>query len=555
MPLAKISADLGEPLAVVTRPEKLFIAAWSTVLLVVCFLPLVYGFNAAPDGWQFTGFHTPGLNDYQGYVAWMRQASDGHFLFIDRFTTEAAGRISFHPVFWLVGAASGITGLPILAFWYLVVGACLVLMVAAIYRFCAEFTDSVGTRVLSTVLATTASGLGWLFPGSAATSVIERPIDLWMEEANQFRAVCSSFFTLTLALALMLLAVVWMLRYYRDGQLRAAVIAGLLALVLGMVHPYDLLTLYAILGVWTLFAGRRRWPGMIVLVAISAPILVYGFLAVRFDPVLSQLDLEMAMPPLSAYVIGWGLPLLLAAVALLMPSVWRDHRRLTLLLVWVVVNLALLLAPIDIRRKLAWGLQAIFCLLAAMSLRALILWLAAPLADRPSWRRAVAVTMAAIAAVVMAFGSWQFFLLQFQDRSAGRYLPEGVMEAFRVLDEQAAADDVVLAGPGIAGFIPGWTGSTAFWGHWALTVDVAAKRDLAVRLTTPGRLIDRAAAARALEEHRVRFVVLDSVSAAMGPGKTWPVDEERLPIAPYVRKVYRNDDAVILEVLPISSDI
>jgi hypothetical protein len=39
----------------------------------------------------------------------------------------------------------------------------------------------------------------------------------------------------------------------------------------------------------------------------------------------------------------------------------------------------------------------------------------------------------------------------------------------------------------------------------------------------------------------------------MGPGRTWPVDEERLPIAPFVRPVYRNDDAVLLEVSAPSS--
>jgi hypothetical protein len=548
-----MSADFDPPSPVLDQREKLFVAVWSIFLVAVCFVPIVHGFATAPPGWQFTGFHSPGLNDYQGYMAWMRQARDGHFLFLDRFTTEPHGRISFHPLFWLMGTVSAWTGVPLLALWYGVLAACLVLMVWAIHRFSAEFTESRPTRVLATVLATTASGLGWLFPGAPGTHVIRRPIDLWLEEANQFRAVGSSFFTLTLALALMLLAAVWMLRYFRDGALRDAAVAGLMALVLGMVHPYDLVTLYAVLGVWTLLAGRRRFPGMVVMVAVSVPILVYGFLAVRLDPVLSRFDLAMEMPPLSAWVIGWGLPLALALAAFLTPSVWRDHRRVRLLLVWVAVHLALLLTPVEFRRKLSWGLQAIFCLLAATSLRALVLWLTVPLASRPAWRRAAAVAMAGVAVAAMAFGSLQFLLVQLQDRGTGRYLPDGVIEALRVLDEKTSEDDVVLAGPGVAGFVPGWAGATAFWGHWALTVDLAAKRRLAVQLTTPGRLIDRAAAGAVLAEHRVRFVVLDRVSAAMGPGRTWPVDEERLPIAPFVRPVYRNDDAVLLEVSAPSS--
>ncbi len=69
-----------------------------------------------------------------------------------------------------------------------------------------------------------------------------------------------------------------------------------------------------------------------------------------------------------------------------------------------------------------------------MSLRTLLFWLSAPLVNRPQWRRAAAVILAGIVAAVMAIGSLQFLLIQFQDRGAGRYLPDGVIEAFRVLD-------------------------------------------------------------------------------------------------------------------------
>ncbi len=549
-------ASLGER-------QSLLVAVWALAIVLVSFAPIWFGYATVADGWQFTGFHATELNDLQSYMAWIRQARDGHLLFVDKFTSEPHGRVIFHPLFLGIGAAARWTGASMINVWHAVQGLSLVLLVFAIFRFCAEFTDSKATRVLALVLATTASGLGWMFPGSEVSSVIERPIDLWQEEANQFHAICSSFFTLTLASALMLLAAVGMMRYYRTGRLRDAVKTGGLTLLLAAVHPYDVVTLYAVLGVWTLLAGRRRWAGMIVLVAMSAPYLLYGFLALRLDPVLSGIVWFMEMPPVSAYVVGWGLPLALALLALLLPPVWRDNRHVRLLLVWIAVNLSLLLVPVEFRRKLILSLHVIFSLLAAMAIRALAAKLTAGLSRRPSLRQAAAAAAALPVVAFMAVGSVQFLFAQLQERTFGRFLPDHVADAFHHLDERSVEGDVVLAGPALAGFVPGWTGATAFWGHWAQTVDVGRKTDLARRLITPGAPIGRHAVARALAEHRIRYVVLDAASAAIGAVGTWPIPAgrlpvegtwpiavEQLPIEPFVRSIHRDDWVEILEVRP-----
>ncbi len=556
-------ADFDQRAVIVGERQALLVAGWALFLVVVSFAPIWFGYATAEDGWRFTGFHARELNDVQSYMAWIRQARDGHLLFVDKFTSEPHGRIIFHPLFWGIGSAARWTGLPIMSLWHAVQGLSLVLLVFAIFRFCTEFTNSKPTRVLALVLATTTSGLGWMFPSSEALPVIERPVDLWQLEANPFRAMCSSFFTITLALALMLWVVLGMMRYFRTGRLRDAAKAGGLTLLLVAVHPYDVVTLYAVLGAWTLLAGRHRWAGMIVLVVMSAPYLLYGFLAVRFDSVLSDIVWFMEVPPVSAYLVGLGLPLALAALALLLPSVWRDHRHVRLLLVWIAVNPVLLVLPVTFRRKLIWGMHVVICLLAAMAIRALATKLTAGLADRPGLRKTLGAAIVLPAAAFMAIGSGQFYLAEMRERTFGRFLPEDVVDALHRLDEESSEHDIVLAGPALAGFVPGWTGTTAFWGHWAQTVDFERKRDLARRLITPGGAIGRVAAARALTEHRIRYVVLDASSAAFDAVDTWPIPidrlpvegtwpiaVERLPIRPFVRSIYRNDWVEILEVRP-----
>ncbi len=556
-----IVVDFDQRAVGVGECQALFVAVWALLMVVVGFVPIWFGYAAAPDGWRFTGLHAGTLNDLQGYMAWIRQARDGHLLFVDKFTSEPHSRVIFHPLFWGIGSVARWSGLSIMSLWHVVQGLSLVLLIFAIFWFCAEFTESTAIRVLALVLATTAAGLGWMFPGSEALPVIERPIDLWQLEANPFRAICSSFFTLTLALALMLWVVIGMMRYFRTGRLRDAARAGGLTLLLAAVHHYDVLTLYAVLGAWALLAGRRRWAGMIVLVAMSAPYLLYGFLAVRLDPVLSGIVWFMEVPPVSAYLVGWGLPLTLAALALLLPSVWRDHPHVRLLLVWIAVNPVLLVLPVAFRRKLIWGMHVIICILAAMAIRALAARLTAGLADRPRFRKTLAAAAALPAVAFMAIGSSQFLLAEVRERTFGRFLPEEVAEAFHRLDEESGEHDVVLAGPALAGFVPGWTGATVFWGHWAQTVDVARKIDLARRLITPGALIDRDAVVRALAEHRIRYVVLDAASAAASTIDTWPIPVDRfpvdgtwpialeqLPIHPFVRSIHRDGWVEILEV-------
>ena len=548
--------------AAVRREEWMWVGAWAVLMVLVCFVPIWFGYALAADGWTFTGLHAGALNDYQSYMAWIRQAEDGHLLFVDKFTSEPHRRVIFHPLFWLIGSLARWTSAPVIGVWYLFQGLGVALLVLAIYRFAAEFTDSPATRVLALVLATTSAGLGWLFPGADQPSVVQRPIDLWQEEAFGLRAICSSFFTLTLALALMLLVAVSMLRYFRSGRLRHAAAAGAIALLLATVHPYDLVTLYAVLGVWTLDAGRRRWPGMIVLVALSAPYLLYGFLAIRLDPVLSRIVWVMEMPPVSAYAIGWGLPLALSVLGLLLPTVWRENRHVRLLLAWLAVQLLLLLVPLEFRRKLNLGLHVILSLLAAMTIRTLAAWMTARVVE-DSRRRTVAGAAVALPLVaLMAVGSFHLLLFQLRDRTFGRFLPVELVEALRELDERSGEEDVVLAGPALAGFVPGWAGATSFWGHWAQTVDIEGKVDLARRLLAPDGAIDPDAAARALAGHRIRWVVLDAASAAMGAGagqpsiapaaggEPWPLPVERLPVAPFTRPVFENARAVILEVLP-----
>ena len=213
----------------IVRREWSLVALWTLEVLAVVMAPVWHGYHQADSDSQFVGFVGRYHNDYHSYLAWIRQAYDGHALFRNMYTTEPHGRVFFHPLFWLMGALSRGTGVSFMVVWHVVQGLGCMLMIGVLYRFFAFFTDNKATRFLALVLSTTASGFGWMV-NVEGTPWLEWPIDLWLVEANQFQAMVTSFFTLPIALGLMLLAMVWSLRYFESGRLRDALIGGIFAL-------------------------------------------------------------------------------------------------------------------------------------------------------------------------------------------------------------------------------------------------------------------------------------------------------------------------------------
>ena len=499
----------------ITRPERSIVLAWTAILLLVVAAPIWHGYLQAKAGWQFAGFVGRYHNDYHSYLAWIRQAFEGHVLFKNLFTTEPHGRLFFHPLFWLMGTACRVSGASVQAVWAIVHVLGCVLMIMSIYRFGAQFTGCRTVRLLAFVLATTATGFGWLTSPHDQTPWLQRSIDLWVVESNQLQAMMTSFFTLPIALGLLLSTMVSALRYMRTGNRRHIWCGGILGLALAAVHQYDMVTLYSVLAIWTLMAGTKRFRGMLVLVAISMPYCLYSLAVVKYDPVMSQVSWDMRSPTVLSHVMGWGLPLLLCIASVVMPKIWRQNRDVSCLVAWLLAGVVLLCLPIAFARKLMWGMHVPICLLAAMGTVHLARAAVIPI-QRRRWRQALTAAAVLIVVVCSAFGSVAFVTELFRrnaEHQWGDYLPESHLEAMRWIDEHSREGDAALATPDITPMLPGWTGITVFEGHWAQTIDQARKREFAGTLFGATGSIDINEAARILRRNRIRFIAMDRSSA------------------------------------------
>ncbi len=525
--------------------------AVALLLLCAAAAPIVSGYLHERPGERFLGLAPAYYEDYQSYFAWMRQAEQGHLLFRDLFTSEPHRRLVLLPVFWLMGTAARVTGASLVAVWWIVHAAATVLLVFAIHAFAARFCGDRPTRLLALALAATASGLGWLVPAAALAGMPEaqQPIDLWMVEANQSFPVSTSYFTLPLALALMLLALLRLLRYLDDGRLPDAAAAGGIALAVAMTHQYDVVTLLAVAAAWAAVLRRNRWRGLALFAAIPAPFVAYSLAVVKLDPVLSRLTWTMQVPGVTAHAVGWGIPLLLAAGAVLLPAVRRGHRDVPLLMAWLLAVAVLLLAPIEFRRKLIWGAHVPMAVLAAMT--AAWAWRRTAGGGAPTRRRRTLAWAAGVALVgVCAIGSIlgeHTLLRRAAERETDEFVPQDFVAGLDWLRLHLRPGDVVIASPSLAPLVPGWTGATVFCGHWAQTIDIEAKSRFVERLFRAPGFAASGQLRQVLDRNRVRFLAVDARS----------MRADRLPetlpdgnIAGLARLVLRNPMAAIWEVEP-----
>src|SRR2546422_1037333 len=84
-PPAPLAAAGPRPEARIGAGEWAFVSLWTLALLLVIAAPYWHGYWTAGPGWRFSGFVGAYHNDYSGYLAWMRQARDGHLLFKDYY--------------------------------------------------------------------------------------------------------------------------------------------------------------------------------------------------------------------------------------------------------------------------------------------------------------------------------------------------------------------------------------------------------------------------------------------------------------------------------------
>lgn len=485
-------------------------------------LPYVVAALRAPSGHVFSGVLTA-YDDTFSYLAWMKQSANGYWLMCDLYTSEPQACEFFLPLWTLLGLISRIAGAPPVWVFH---GARLVASF-----FLLIVARSVAVRVMKSRrrlrftlwMYAMSGGVGWLVfllnnsKSPLNASVISGSVDLNLPEAIAFRSAFAQVH-FTVGAALVALAINLVFSSLLRGKTNQGIAAGLLVSLLSVVHPYLVVVVLAVVGVslalWPLITSQEReLKGEYVIAArvgfgfgaAAAPGLAYLVYLNQSNELLREWlrVTDTFSPQPQEYAFGFGLVAALAIVGF--KVLWKERAPAgRLLLIWVIIQAALLYAPVSYQRRFVEGLQLPLCVAASVA----AFWLMRRLRLARRARSFALIALVAIASLTnVGFIIGQ--VVARGDASGGndprRYLPSDLADALSWLAVNAEPDAVIFCSYLTGNIAPSITGLRVYLGHYGQTLQSDEKGKRVTALYRGDLSGD--AACSTFEQNGVSFVV------------------------------------------------
>jgi len=505
----------------------------------------------------FTGVLTA-YDDTFTYFAWMRQSADGHLLLCDLFTSEPQSCEFVLPLWSFLGVIARVTGLPIpLTFHVARLLAGLLLLVAARAVSLSVMKSRTRARY-SLWLYSMSSGLGWvvfalnnrrdlLHASSASGSV-----DLNLPEAIAFRSVFAQVH-FAVGAALIFASIKLLFSALVEKKPGRALVAGILVSVLAVVHPYLVVVVCAVAVVaavswpWLNGGPEARDSYYLPVVRTAAgfavtavPGLAYLVYLNRSNEILREWlrITDTLSPPVWEYLLGFGIVAMLAVFGFrLMWSSRNANGRL--LLIWAIVQAALLYAPLSFQRRLVEGLQLPLSIAASVAL----FWIAHRTftGSRAENNRRLFLAGAIAFASLTNVG---FVIGHIFDRGSvsgsvdpRRYVSADLVTAFEWLRRNSDGKTVLFSSYLTGSLAPSLTGLHVFLGHYGQTIR-SDEKGAQVTSFYAGALSNQAAR-QLLAEHRVRYVIYGPFERALS--------DNFIPLS-WLKLAYRYGGVEVFEV-------
>jgi hypothetical protein len=457
-------------------------------------LPYLYGYLIADADRVFMGI-VMNVPDTAQYFSWARE-SQHSILIENKLTSEQGAAVYFNLLWLIVGRLASALGLGVAEATQLLRPIGAAVYIGATFWFIGLVTRTRLERWTAFLVAVLGGGLGWLLVlGKQFNGVLSAPLDLYVTEPNTFLSVMA-FPHQALAGGLQVLALGLAALAFERNSMRLGLSAGLVALALGVQHGYDLLIVYAVVGVTGLLLAVRgagwlkiTWLGMLIC-GPAAPAALYLFILTRLSPiwrgVLAQYGnagVYTPTPPHLLILMGIPLVVVLAGIPLLVvrrSGVWSwlstANPRDLLVWTWLVVGAALVYIPTDFQIKMLAGWQIPLAVVATW----LLLNRAVPALDRsgllPRSRTQQLVAIGFVLIVLpvnLYLLAWRFVDLGRRDYPY--FLQPGEVAAMGWLASNASPHDVVMSSITLGQYVPELSGNNAFLAHWAETLDFYTK--------------------------------------------------------------------------------
>lgn len=462
-------------------------------------LPYADAWATAPPHLVYTGilFDVP---DHAQYWTWIAESRRSLFI-ANTMTPEVNAAVFVNPMMWLLARVQEGAGLSFAALMQVWRAMAALLLGVAIVGAMRCFVPDAAARRSAIWVAVIGSGFGWsLVVAKRVLGLPDVPFpqDIYIVEPNTFFA-SFAYPYLALAQGLVLVTMLGIWKAHEESGPSGWILAAAGSCLLALFHPYDLITVYSVLGAfWAREAWRRRgiptrltWA-VILVGSCSAPIAWYYRSLTLDDPLWRSILAQYAnagvwTPPHLHLVVLMGLPLLLAVVAF--ARAWQSQTASRFIATWALVGLGLIYVPTVFQVKLLTGWQFPIAILAGLAWHQTVVpalrhglkgwgW-----SDERWARSATAVLVVLVVPTNIYLFAWR--VVDLRRHEAPYFLHRDEMAALEWLAATTTPNDVVLAPLELGQFVPNHGRTRAYVAHWAMTNRFFERRQAVERFFDP----------------------------------------------------------------------
>ncbi len=452
-------------------------------------VPYLFGMFRQGRDYRYLNTNPIASADTNVYFSFMKQAAQGDVFVRNLHTSEPQVGSIFHPLWLVLGWVSGLLSLSIPLVFHLARIVLAVVFLLVLYDLLCQLFDRSRRRMIAFVLLAFSSGIGTIFSLDVSLRepmqiMLLLPTDHWVSESNTFLTLFHSpLFVLS-----QLLIVVILRQFLYEERWRSFLLPAGLLFFLGLVHPYDLVTLGVLLPALLIVRllrdssfkrqdAQRYLKRLVFAGALAVPALIYFFAVTATQTAVGSWAKQnvTTSPPIHSYLIGYGFVFGFAVVGFV--ALWRTrHRAQLLVMTWAVVSALLLYMPIQINRRMSNGLHIPLAILAAVGIDLLWGWLARHLPERrPMLRAGVFAAVGWVMGLGLFFSTVSIVLKSMywsaNPKTSIYYISTDQANAIDWLGTHAARNDVILSQSFIGNVIPARTGLRVFAGHGHQTID------------------------------------------------------------------------------------
>lgn len=461
--------------------EWLWVFAIGIIWLIISFLPTIIVVQNLDNDWEFMGIaNNP--KDGGSYLSKIDYGMDGHWGYSLQHTPTDHDEAYIFFFYVALGQLANLFGLNAIIIFQIARIFASLFMLSSIYWLGAQFWQEIKLRRRFVLIATFATGFGWL--GAILLPNAESlPPDLVMPESFPYYAVFANPH-FPLSIACMALVSGFFIRYANDDlasiqiDWSVGILFIFISVFLATTQPPALGVMLAILGLvglWQTIETQQipQQTGLlfILLLGPAIPIWLYFLNVFSSYEIWTEFNDQNVTPSPHPFFVLLSFSVFFAISLPLWPHIQIKNINLPtkFMLVWVVFVFVAIYIPYALQRRFLIGITLPLTYFAVQATQSY--W---DLKLSPTRQRQLAGILIILVLPSYLFGLAPSVFVASDPANAmlisGLVLPEDYSEALHWLDGNTEENDVILAAPPVGLWIPSRTPARVFYGHEYETV-------------------------------------------------------------------------------------